>query len=210
MKKLVVLTVTALSLLAFAAPSAVAADDNWMMRGRVINIAPSADADGGFEGSGLDVDSQFTFEVDFTRFFGKHLGLEVSLATASHDVTVSETEVNAPAASDVSLGSVDLLPPSFMLQWHFLPDGKIKPYLGAGLNYTTFYNVTGFLQDLDFDDSISYAAQAGLDWKVGEEAYFNFDVKYIAMETDVSFDGEKIGTVTIDPLVIGVGLGFKF
>lgn len=206
MKKILVLAVAALSLIAYAAP-AQAADGDWMMRGRLISIMPNADADGDI--SDLDVDDQFTFEVDFTRFFGKHLALELSLATASHDVTIPETDL-ATAASSFSLGSVDILPPSLILQWHFLPESTIKPYIGVGLNYTTFYNATGFIQDLDFSDSISYAAQAGLDWKLGEKAYLNFDVKYIGLESDVEEGGSDLGTVTVDPLILGVGLGFRF
>ena len=210
MKKMFVMVVVALSLVALNAP-AQAADGKWMMRARVINIAPSADADAALknnlEVNNIDVDSQTTFEVDFTRFFTKHLALELSLATASHEVKVQVPE-------DLSIGSADLLPPSVVLQWHFMPEGKVKPYVGLGFNYTSFYNVTGLLSkdylDADLGDSFGYAAQVGLDWKVGQKVYLNLDIKKIGMATDIKSGGTNYGTLTIDPLVIGIGMGFSF
>jgi outer membrane protein len=177
---------------------AQAADGKWMMRGRALYISP--DASGDSDLTGVDVDGQLTFEVDFTRFFGKNLGLELVLATASHNVTV-EGE---------SLGSVSLLPPSLTAQWHFMPDGGVKPYVGVGLNATFFYETTGFIEDLDFDTGFGYLVNGGVDVKVGGTAYLNFDLKWISLESDVEFEGDSVGTATIDPLILGVGLGFRF
>jgi outer membrane protein len=175
-----------------------AADGKWMMRGRGLYISPNASADSDLEG--VDVDGQLTFELDFTRFIGKHIALELVLATASHNVTIE----------DQSLGSVSLLPPSLTAQWHFIPDGKLDPYVGVGVNATFFYESTGGLDPLDFDTSFGYVLNAGLDWKVGSTVYLNFDLKQIGMESDVKFEGDEVGTVTIDPLTVGVGLGFRF
>jgi outer membrane protein len=175
-----------------------AEDGKWMMRGRGIYISPDASADQQLEG--VDVDGQFTLEVDFTRFIGRSLALELVLATASHNVTIE----------DQSLGSVSLLPPSLTAQWHFLPDGKLRPYVGVGINATFFYESTGVLDELDFDSSFGYVLNAGLDWKVGSNTYLNFDLKRIGLESDVEADGEALGTVTIDPWIVGVGLGFRF
>jgi outer membrane protein len=201
MSKRSILFAAVVCIVAMAIPAYAADDGKWMMRSRAIYIGPDASADGDLEG--IDVDSQFTFELDFTRFFTENLALELVLATASHDVTV-------PSDGDQSLGSVDLLPPTLVAQWHFMPDGKFKPYVGVGLNATFFYNSTGALQDLDFDDSFSYAGDVGLDVAFGERMYFNVDLKYVAIETDVEFEGDQLGTVTIDPFIFGVGLGVRF
>ena len=160
---------------------AQAADGKWMMRGRALYVSPDASGDDGV--SDVDVDGQLTFEVDFTRFFGKHLGLELILATASHNVTLDGD----------SLGSVSLLPPSLTAQWHFMPDAKVKPYVGVGLNATFFYETTGGIEDLDFSTSFGYVLNAGLDWKVGSTTYLNFDLKQIGLESDVEFEGESVG-----------------
>jgi outer membrane protein len=38
------------------------------------------------------------------------------------------------------LASTWVLPPTLTMQYHLAPEGKIRPYLGAGLNYTIFYS----------------------------------------------------------------------
>lgn len=197
MKRILILVAAVLCIASVLVP-VQAADGKWMMRGRGIYISP--DASGDQELEGVDVDGQFTFEVDFTRFFGKSLALELVLATASHNVT----------AEDQSLGSVSLLPPSLTAQWHFLPEGKVRPYVGVGLNATFFYETSGILDDLDFDSAYGYVLNVGLDFQVGSNAYLNFDLKKIGMESDVKIDDQELGTVTIDPFIVGVGLGFRF
>ena len=197
MKRSLILIAAVLCIASMLAP-VQAADGKWMMRGRGLYVSPNASGDSDLEG--VDVDGQLTFEIDFTRFFGKHLGLELILATASHNVTFE----------DNSIGSVTLLPPCLTAQWHFLPDGTIKPYVGVGLNATFFYETTGGLDPLDFDPAYGYVLNAGLDWRVGSTASLNFDLKQIGMESDVEFDGDSIGTATIDPWILGVGLGFRF
>jgi len=197
MKRSLILVAAVLCIAAVLVP-VQAADGKWMMRGRGLYVSPNASADSELEG--VDVDSQLTFEVDFTRFFGKHLGLELILATATHNVTFE----------DESIGGVSLLPPSLTAQWHFMPDGKVKPYVGVGINATFFYETTGGLDELDFDTSFGYVLNAGLDWKVGSTAYLNFDLKQIGMESDVKFEDEALGTATIDPFILGIGLGFRF
>lgn len=179
-----------------------AADGKWMVRIRAIDVAPDAKGDEGL--TTADVDSDFTIEADFTRFFSKNLALELIAATASQEVTV-ETD-----SGTLSLGSVNHLPPTATLQWHFLPDGKFQPYVGAGLNMTIFYNQSGLLKDLDLDTSFGLAAQVGADWMITDRVAFNVDLKYISISTDVKSEGEKIGTLDINPWVFGVGIGCKF
>ncbi len=37
------------------------------------------------------------------------------------------------------LGGVGVLPPTPLLQYHFNHAGRVRPYVGAGINYTYFY-----------------------------------------------------------------------
>lgn len=118
-----------LALVALAASLPLSAQaENWMMRVRAIHIAPDASSS---PVAGVDVDKQTVPELDFTYFFSKNLGAELILGTARHEVTLN----------GASLGKVNHLPPTLTLQWHFSPGNKISPYLGAGINYTRFYNV---------------------------------------------------------------------
>lgn len=188
-------------ILAFATASvthfAQAADGNWLVRVRAIQIDPSAHSS---PLAGVDVDSQIVPELDFTYFFSKHLATELILGTARHKVTLN----------GVSLGKVNHLPPTLTLQWHFAPDSKIRPYVGAGVNYTRFYNVD--LTGLDVDrNSFGGALQAGVDIAVTDNSYINLDVKKVYISTKVKTTaGAYVTDLDIDPVIIGVGYGWRF
>ncbi|HQT30155.1 MAG TPA: OmpW family outer membrane protein [Thiobacillus sp.] len=179
-----------------ALPAAAIADDNWMIRARAINIAPDVSS----SVAGLDVSSEWVPEVDFTYFLTPNIGMELILATARHEVTLN----------GASLGKVNHLPPTLTLQYHFMPSGMVKPYVGAGLNYTRFYNVD-LAPGLTLDsNSFGGALQAGVDIKVTENGYINLDVKKIWIGTEVQANGAKLTDLDIDPVVWGIGYGFRF
>lgn len=207
-----------LVLIALVAGAASADDGQWTGRLRLISISPDASSDTiGATGTGADVDSAITLEVDVTYMFNDRWGLEVIAATAEHDI-----EGQAGALDEVDLGSIWVLPPTFTLQYHFATDGPFKPYVGAGVNFTLFYSydisapLTGLgVGDIDFDSSIGLAAQIGADYELGDPWLLNFDVKYIDIGTDAEIQiagGGVLDTigVDIDPWVFGIGFGRRF
>lgn len=184
----------AVALIAALPASALA--DNFMMRVRAIDIKP----DVGSSVPGLDVSSEWVPEVDFTYFMTPNIGVELILATARHEVTLDGQR----------LGKLNHLPPTVTVQYHFTPAARVKPYVGAGVNYTRFYNVD--LPGLTVDsNSFGGALQAGVDIAVGKNGYLNFDVKKIWIDTTVkTAAGTKVTDLDIDPLVVGIGYGFRF
>lgn len=176
---------------------ATADAQNWMARVRAVGIYPDVSSTIG----GLDVDSQWAPELDFTYFFSKNLAAELILGTARHKVTLNGNDI----------GKVSHLPPTVTVQYHFTDLGKFKPYVGAGLNLTYFYNV-GLTSPLDLADSWSFggALQAGVDYEIQKNLYLNVDVKKIWIKNDVTAAGVTIGDLKIDPIVWGVGLGWRF
>lgn len=100
-----------------------------------------------------------------------------------------------------------------MLQYHFNQQGRIRPYVGAGLNYTLFYNngLSAGGQPISIDNhSFGPAVQAGVDVQITKKLFVNADIKKIWMKTGASMNGASLGTLHIDPLVVGVGIGLKF
>ncbi len=201
-----------------------AADDNpWMIRGRVIGVLPSESADlsvaGAALGGDVDISDEYVPELDITYFFNKNIAAELILATTQHDVTA--TNVAAVGGADVKLGDVWVLPPTLTLQYHFDNGGKFKPYVGAGVNATLFYNeYEGSTADgIDYDPSFGPALQVGFDYDLdgvpGGWA-FNADVKKIWINSDVTVDfttalGATVkADVDINPTVVGLGFGYKF
>lgn len=184
------------AVMALAGLSSVAVADNWMMRVRAIGVAPDVDSS---PLGGIDVNTRYAPELDFTYFVTPNIGVELILATTRHEVSLNGS----------SLGKVSVLPPTLTLQYHFNPKGQISPYVGAGLNYTRFYNVD--LSGLKVDqNSFGGALQAGVDIAVSKNGYINLDVKKIWIGTEVSSGGTKVTDLDIDPWVYGIGYGFRF
>lgn len=189
---------TLLTLALVAALPASALADDWMMRVRAIDISPDVSTSPTV--AGLDVSDEWVPEVDFTYFVTPNIGVELILATARHEVTLGNT----------SLGKLNHLPPTLTLQYHFQPTPSIKPYVGAGVNYTRFYNVD-LAPGLSIDkNSFGGALQAGVDIAVTKNGYINLDVKKIWIDTDVEANGAKLTKLDIDPVVWGIGYGFRF
>jgi outer membrane protein len=215
MKKLTLLAGVAAVLL--ATPAFAKAGDV-LVRARAIIVAPNEDsgAVSGIGGSKLGVGDSVMPEVDFTYMATNHIGAELILATTKHDVS---GRGSISALGDVA--STWVLPPTLTLQYHFAPEGKIRPYLGAGINYSVFYSskASSSLQgalgptSVKLGDSFGYALQAGVDVPVSDKVFVNFDVKYIDMKTTARLtSGATVRTarVNIDPIVAGVGVGFRF
>ncbi len=185
------------ALLATALPT-VAQAENWMMRVRAINIAPEVSTSPTI--SGMDVSTEWTPELDFTYFVTPNVGMELILATQRHEVTLN----------GVSLGKLSHLPPTLLLQYHFQPTPRIQPYVGAGVNYTRFYNVD-LAPGLSVGrNSVGGALQLGVDFAVTKNGYINLDVKKIWINTDVKAGGAKLTNLEINPVVWGIGYGFRF
>lgn len=184
---------------AMAAPAAHAQKaGDIVARARVVYIDP-ADKDS-IDGVDVSVSTKTIPEVDFTYFFSPNLAAELILTyPQKHDVSANGTKI----------GTLKHLPPTLSVQYHF-PLGAFKPYVGAGLNYTRFSSVdlpAGFSID---KSSTGLSLQGGFDYAIDSKWSLNFDVKKVTIRTDLSVGGTNVGTIKVDPWLIGVGVGYKF
>lgn len=179
--------------------SVQAAQGDWLGRARLINISPNASS----SALNIDVNSKVAPELDFSYFATSNIALELILATRKHDVT----------AGGAPVGTVKHLPPTLLLQYHFMPDRQFRPYVGAGINYTRFYdvNLAGGALTLD-KSSWGPAIQAGMDIALDKRFFLNIDVKKIWMDTDVKVaaTGATAANLKINPVIFGIGVGMKF
>jgi outer membrane protein len=198
MSKKHIIAIAALSTL-LAAP--VLAQDlkagDLLVRARAVHLN-SANKDS--TGLDLSVNDKWLPEVDFTYFLSPNLAAELIL-TVPQKHTLS--------AGSAEIGTLKHLPPTLSLQYHFSA-GPVKPYVGAGLNYTRFSSVN-LPAGVDIKrNSVGASLQAGLDIPVGKDLYLNVDVKKVFIGTKVSAGGNEIGKFKVDPVLLGVGLGWKF
>ena len=187
----------------------------WQVRLRALGVAPDESAKIGIIGGDVAISNTIVPELDFTYFFTENFAAELILGTTKHDVKAINT-----AAGDVNLGSVWLLPPTLTAQYHFYTSDKkvFKPYIGAGVNYTLFYNVkSGDVAGVDYDNALGYAAQVGFDLMLDDTFFINVDAKRLFLSTDVTVDASNLAPglsipaeVDINPWLLGIGVGMKF
>ncbi len=197
------------------APLAAAEGGSMMVRVRAVTLDMSNRSEAipalAVPGDAIQVSNKLIPEVDFTYFFTRNLAAELILTyPQKHDVNVTGSAVGSFRA-----GSFKHLPPTLTLQYHFLPEGQYRPYVGAGVNYTKISAVSLAVPGVTplqlENDSWGGALQAGIDVKLTDTMYLNFDIKKIYIRSDLmNGAGAKVSHLKLDPLAIGIGLGWRF
>lgn len=175
---------------------------DWLLRFGVTMVSPDASSTGVVPDDAIDVDDGTSVSVDFTYMMRENIGIEVLAAYPfSHDITLNGTKI----------AETDHLPPTVSVQYHFQPKSNIRPYVGIGLNYTTFFNeeATAVISDISLDDSFGLALQGGVDFNLTEKWYLNLVLRYINIETTAK---TNLGNVDVDinPWVYTLGVGTSF
>lgn len=151
--------------------------------------------------------------------------LELIAATPfEHNVRVEGSAING-----LAIGKTKHLPPTFMVQYHFPIEGSVKPFVGLGVNYTTFFDEsaspelagaltslgvmqTGDKLDLALSDSWGAAAQIGVNIELTERVGIHVMASKMKIDTTgrVKLNGNSIQNVDvkIDPLVAMIGVRF--
>ena len=199
-----------------AAPAPVATEaapalSPWQIRVRALGVIPNDSGSvNGVAGSDLKYTNSVTPELDISYFFTENWAAELILGTTSSKIS------GAGSLAGVNVGKTWILPPTVTLQYHFTDFGAFRPYVGAGLNYTFFYNESekaGF-RNLKVDNHVGAALQVGFDYMLDEHWGVNFDVKKIFLKTDWSADHQTLGPLSgkakLDPWLIGAGVTYRF
>lgn len=201
------------SLLMLSAVAPAMADElpsvagHFQVRLRAVGVLPDPSASitvsGAPIGGKTSISDSAVPEADVTYFITDHIGVEAIAAVTKHTVS------NSVACR---VGSVSLLPPTVTVQYHFDPTGPIRPYVGAGVNYTMFYKVSNGLPNLDFKNNFGWALQAGADVPLGDGPYFlNLDVKKIFLHTTINAAAGTVrASANLDPWLVGTGIGIRF
>ena len=194
-------TAPLLLVLALAAGPAMADAGDWSIKAGPYLVAPKSD-----NSEIASVDDGYSLGFSVTYAFTDNWAFEVLAATPfSHDINL---------VGGGKVAEVKHLPPTFSLQYHWANASSFSPYVGFGLNYTSFFDesTTGALagSDLSLDDSFGFAAQLGGNIELNERWSLNLDLRWINIETDATLDGMDAGKVEIDPFVAGLNVGYRF
>lgn len=209
MKKISLLVAAALMV-----PSAFAHQaGDILVRGGAATVTPHSSGDGVLTTGHLEPNSNTQLGLTLSYMITDNWGVELLAATPfSHSVST---------AGLGEVAKIKHLPPTLMGQYYFgNAQSKVRPYVGAGVNYTFFFDEEGRNaldgDDVKLDDSWGLAAQAGIDMKVTDRLFVNASAWLIDIDTDVTVNSTNVPTASgtyqtsIDPVVLMVGLGYRF
>ncbi|MCO5966682.1 OmpW family protein [Sinorhizobium meliloti] len=182
----------------------------WQVRLRALDVITrdSGRVDG-LAGSALSFSDTVVPEFDISYFFNDNIAAELILGT-----TYARVQGGGSIADLGELGKTWLLPPTLTLQYHFTDFGAFRPYVGAGVNYTIFYNQSGkSAERLDVKNAFGTVLQVGFDYMIDDHWGFNVDAKKIFLrpDFDANVGGRNVtGKAKLDPLLFGAGITYRF
>ncbi len=201
MEKKVLSTVVGAALLAAASTASAYEAGDIIVRAGAASVQPDDSMTGTLNTLQATVDNNTQLGITAAYMLTDNIGIELLAATPfEHTITTTA-------------GTVDTkhLPPTLSLQYFPLDNSSaLQPYVGAGINYTTFFQEDSALGDVKLEDSFGLALQVGVDYKINDNMVLNAAVWNIDIETDAKLNGADIGTATLDPWVYMIGLGYKF
>ncbi len=189
---------------------------DWIIRAGASYIDPKSD-NGSINELGVDVvvDSAAMLTFDGTYMLTNNLGIELLAALPfEHDVKIDDGTNSAKVAT------VKHLPPTLSVVYHFNTQGKFQPYVGAGVNWTIFFDESekGLLNDLDaslsLENSLGLAGVFGIDIMLTDRMFLNGNIRYMDIESDakITVPGPTTTvlkpTVKIDPWVYAINIGW--
>ncbi len=215
MNKKIVSSMIATALLTTGFTSSVLAHQagDIIVRAGAVVVAPNESSPVVADIAEFGVNDNTQLGLNFGYMITDNIGIELLAAT--------------PFSHDVSLGSLGKiaetkhLPPTLVAQYYFGDaNSKLRPYIGAGVNFTNFFDNEFTaeakelgLSELSMSNSWGVAAQVGLDYQINDSWLVNASVWYAQISTDVKFNlgdaPQKVET-DIDPWVYMVSVGYTF
>ncbi|MGB1236761.1 MAG: OmpW/AlkL family protein [Pseudomonadales bacterium] len=173
-----------------------------IVRAGLASVQPNDSASGTLGSLNAGVKSNSQLGLTATYMLSDHLGLELLAATPfTHDITSNGSVI----------GETKQLPPTLSVQYYPMQaSSAYQPYVGVGVNYTAFFEEQSSLGNLELDDSWGASVQAGIDYHISDNVLLNAAVWYIDIDTDAKLNGNSVGTVSVDPWVYMIGVGYKF
>ncbi|MEE4186150.1 MAG: OmpW family outer membrane protein [Gammaproteobacteria bacterium] len=189
---------------AVALPASAYDAGDWTFKAGLTNVDPEQ-TNGDTAVGELVIDDDSSLSLLGSYFVADNVAIELLASLPfEHDWTVG----------GLVGGSVQHLPPTLSLQYYFNNNSPFVPYVGLGLNYTIFFSEEAFGDlagaNVDIEDSFGIAAQVGADYNFTDQLFMNLDVRYIQIESDVKVNGTVIGEAEINPLVVGINVGYRF
>jgi outer membrane protein len=201
MRKVGIAALAACAALALAVPAQAEVLNNFQVKFGVSGILPDESGDP----IDVNISDQYVPSLQIEYFFNEHVSAELLCCVATHDVTA--------ANGAIDLGEVTHFPPTVTLKYRWTNFGQVEPYVGAGVNFTSFIDSEPPAgRSVAYDTSIGPVMQLGVDYRLNEHWALNLDVRRIWINTDVTISGDINATdeVDINPWVVSTAIGYRF
>lgn len=204
----------ALLLLLVAVPGVASAQDSWddkdwarsfFLRARAVGVFPENSASYNLPIQ-TEVSGSFIPEIDLTYFLTDNFALETICCATPHTISL---------AGGPDIGEAWLIPLMVTGQYHFHLGNGVKPYVGAGPTLTIVASDSAKGPATSFNlETVNpgVVLQAGIDVKLKNNWYLNADIKklFVDISANATAGGNVFGKASIDPLIVGFGIGYKF
>lgn len=204
-------------------------EGDWIVRVGTATVDPSESSSAiavngnPVPGTSVGVDSDTQVGLNIAYMVTDNIGIELLAATPfSHSITAKGLNAVPGISSSFTFGDTKHLPPTLSVQYYFgEKTSALRPYVGVGINYTVFFeeSLSGYSKanlgasNLELDDSIGLAAQAGVDYMLNDKWLINASVWHMDIDTEATFDtvlGKGSVDVDIDPWAYMLSVGYKF
>jgi outer membrane protein len=176
-------------------------------------------------GANIDANDVQTLYLAYVRRLSSHFDVELTLGYPPLQKTVGKgppTLGSVPYDGQV-IATARWLAPTLLLEYSFLSENsKIRPYVGVGVNYTTFYDrnstaagdaASGGPTRLSLTSSVGAAATVGLAYHIQDHWHMYASYSISQVKTDLTADtAGVIRTTHIDfgPQALVVSVGYSF
>lgn len=158
----------------------------------------------------IEFDGDLGYGASVNFFLSDRISIEIAASKTSPETTIRRRTIGGAA------GDFDIVPITGVVQFHLAPNGTFDPYIGAGAAYVLFGDVDGVddIQNIDVEDDVGLAVNAGLDIKIGPRWGIVLDGKYVPIESNASAiivgHSDQAGRVDVSPIILSAGLRLRF
>jgi outer membrane protein len=176
-------------------------------------------------GVNLTAENLETLYVGIVRHFPDNFALELALGYPP----LSKVKGSGPATvgsvpyDGQVISSARWISPTLLFEYNFLPDtAKLRPYIGVGVNYTTFYDRTSTVAGneasggptrISLTAAVGPAVTAGLTYRINDRWHLHASYGWSQVRTHFTGDTdgfERSTHISFNPSALIVSGGYSF
>ncbi|MBP7148678.1 MAG: outer membrane beta-barrel protein [Acidobacteria bacterium] len=185
-----------------AVGAAAAQDMSNIVRGHVVYVEPTGDAN--VDGIKLEADSATGLGVSYERLLSGNMGLEFGIFSTDNDVEGSLR------GDTRTIGEFSITPLTVGLNFHVAKSDSFDFYVGPVIAYVMYDDVDtrrGFGSNIGVDDDFGFGAVAGIELPGSGNWAFSAQLKYLATSAEASDEDFELD---VNPWVIQAGAAYRF